>query len=73
MQTYKNPTPIPTKSLREMLTLILQENSFQFNGRNYLQTHGTAVGTKVAVTFHDISMSKAESGIIRKSEIIPLE
>ena len=36
-------SPIATKFLREMLSLILKENSFQFNGKNYLQTHGTAM------------------------------
>ena len=46
----KNP-PIPTRYLREMLSLILQENSFQFNGKDNLQTHGTAMGTKMAVAF----------------------
>lgn len=29
------------------LRLILLENSFQFNEHNYLQTHGTAVATKL--------------------------
>ena len=33
-----NPS-IPTRSLRQMLGLILNENSFQFNGDNYLQKH----------------------------------
>ena len=42
-----NP-PIQTLFLRQMLGLILNENSFQFNGDNYLQTHGTAMGTKMA-------------------------
>jgi len=32
-----------------MVSLILKENSFQFNGKDYLQTHGTAMGTKMAV------------------------
>ena len=46
-----NP-PIPTHYLREMLGLILKENSFQFNGlENYLQTHGTAMGTKKKTHF----------------------
>ena len=50
---------IPTRFLREMLGLILNENSFQFNGENYLQTHGTAMGTKVAaVSFANIFMAK---------------
>ena len=39
--------PIPTLYLRDMLRLILKENSFHFNGKNYLQTHGTAMGTKM--------------------------
>ena len=34
-----------------MLRLILKENSFQFNGKNYLEIHGTAMGTKMAVAF----------------------
>ena len=33
------PPPVPTRYLREMLNLILQENSFRFNGSDYLQTH----------------------------------
>ena len=45
-----HPSPL-THSLAGLLRLILQENSFQFKGKNYLQTHGTAMGTKVAVSF----------------------
>ena len=70
---YKNNTPIPTNSLRNMLRLILQENSFHFNGRNYLQTHGTAMGTRMAVAFANIFMSAVESKIIGKSKIKPIE
>ena len=51
-----NP-PVPTGFLSEMLSLILQENSFQFNGKDYLQTHGTAMGTKMAVAFANIFMA----------------
>ena len=35
---YRETTPIPTQSLKRILKLILQENSFEFNGKNYLQT-----------------------------------
>ena len=31
---YGENTPIPTQSLRRILKLILQENSFEFNGKN---------------------------------------
>ncbi|XP_068704894.1 uncharacterized protein [Montipora foliosa] len=68
----KNP-PIPTRFLREMLGLILNENSFQFNGENYLQTNGTAMGTKMAVSFANIFMAKIETTLIQQSETKPKE
>ena len=58
---YNRNIPIPRNSLKEMLQLILGENSFSFNGRNYLQTHGTAMGTKMAVAFANIFMSEVDS------------
>jgi len=51
-----------------MLGLILNENSFQFNGENYLKTHGTAMGTKMAVSFANIFMAKIETTLIQQSE-----
>ena len=69
---YKNNPPIPTRFIREMLQLILKENSFQFNGKHYLQTHGTAMGTKMAVAFANIFMSAIETEIIRLSSNKPL-
>ena len=41
--------------------------------KNYLQTHGTAMGTKMAVAFTNIFMSKEESEIISQSALKPLE
>ena len=61
---YGENTPIPTLSLREILRLILQENSFEFNRKHYLQTHGTAMGTKRAVAFANIFMSAVETEIL---------
>ena len=52
-----------------MLRLILKENSFQFNGKNYLQIYGTAMGTKMAVAFANIFMAKIEMNILSKSAI----
>ena len=63
-----NP-PVYTRFLSEMLSLILQENSFQFNGKDYLQTHGTAMGTKMAVASANIFMAKIEKEILRQSRI----
>ena len=58
---YNDKPPLPKRLLGKELRLILQENSCQFNKRNYLQTHGTAMGTKMAVAFANIFMGEAES------------
>ena len=50
-----------------MLTLILKENSFRFNGKDYLQIHGTAMGTKMAVAFANIFMASIETQILSES------
>ena len=70
---HNNNLPIPTKHLRELLDLILKENSFQFNGENYLQANGTAMGTKMAVAFANIFMAEFETKLIRQSRIKPIE
>ena len=59
--------PIPTKYGREIIYLILTKNSFQFCGSNYLQTHGTAMGTKVAVYFANIFTARIEKQILSQS------
>ena len=64
---HRNNPPIPTKYLRQMLTLILKENSFRFNGKDYLQIHGTAMGTKMAVAFANIFMASIETQILSES------
>ena len=69
---YEENPPIPTRYLREILSLILQENSFQFNGKDYLQTHGTAMGTKMAVAFANIFMARLEKEILRQSTTKPI-
>ena len=58
---HKNNPSIPTKYLREMLRLILKENSSQFNERHYPESLGTAMGTKTAVSFATIFIAKIET------------
>ena len=48
---YQSKTPISTQSLGDLMRLILKENSFKFNDKHYLKTHGIAMGTKMAVAF----------------------
>ena len=47
----KNNPPIHTNYIKEMLRVILKDNSFHINGENYLQIHATATGNEMAVAF----------------------
>ena len=67
-----NKPLIPVGYLREMLSLILKENSFQFNGKDYLQTHGTAMEMKMAAAFANIFLANIEKEILRQSTYKPL-
>lgn len=49
-----------------MLRLIPKENSFHFNGKLYLQTHGIAIDTKT-VSFANIFMEYIETQSLRKN------
>ena len=53
------------------LYITIQKCCFQFNGKNYLQIHGTAMGTKMAVAFANIFMAHIETQILSKSVIKP--
>ena len=58
-----------SNNLKRALKLILQESSFEFNGKNYLQTHGNAMGTKMAVAFANIFMAEVETEILNQSTL----
>ena len=45
--------------------------SFQFYGKHYLQTHGTAMGTKTAVSFASIFMAHVETTILSRTILKP--
>ncbi|XP_068742030.1 uncharacterized protein [Montipora capricornis] len=70
---HNNDPPIPTHYLREMLGVILTENSFEFNENNYLQRHGVAMGTKTAVSFANIFMAEIETNLMQQNNTKPRE
>ena len=53
-----------------MLRLILKENSLQLGGKPYLQTHGTATGTKTTGSFANIFMAYIETQINSKQNCL---
>ena len=54
------------------LTLNLKYYFLIFNGKNYLQRHRTAMGTKMAVSFANIIMAEIETEIISRSATKPI-
>ena len=41
---YQPTLFVPTQFLGDLMLLILTKNSFKFNDKHYLQTHGIAIG-----------------------------
>ena len=47
----------------EGIEIILNNNSFQFNNNNYIQTLGTAMGTKMAPTYATLTLAYLEENL----------
>ena len=62
----------PTECLVEMLTLVLKNNNFTFDGNHYLQINGTAMGTKMAPSYVNIFMGDLEERLLLSSLKQPL-
>ena len=69
---YQSKQPIPATHLGELMRLILKENSFNFNDKHFLQTHGVAMGTKMAVAFAVIFMAHIEKKLLAASPQKPI-
>ena len=68
---YEHKLTIPRSDLRELMRLTLEENSFKFNGKHFVQTHGIAMGTKIAVAFSVIVMADREKRLLADSPLKP--
>ena len=66
------PTEIPIEDTALLIDFVLKHNHFEFNDRHYLQTNGTAMGTKMAPTYANIFMSVLEGQFLQNSEYKPL-
>jgi hypothetical protein len=51
---------IPSKFISESLKIILENNSFSFGTKNYIQIQGTAMGTKMAPTYANLTLAFLE-------------
>ena len=60
-------SPPPQHIFRSILTYILKHNYFEFNSNFYLQTHGTAMGTRTAPSYANIFMADLENKLLDNS------
>ena len=51
--------------------MILGKNNFSFNGQHFLQTHGTAMGTRIAPSYANLFMGNFEQLCHRKPLLKP--
>nr|XP_006811186.1 PREDICTED: uncharacterized protein LOC102804718 [Saccoglossus kowalevskii] len=62
----------PTSTIIRFLTLILNYNNFTFNGNNYLQIFGTAMGQKMTPSYANIFMGKLETNLLSLAPSFPV-
>ena len=58
---------IVVNGIHSMTELVLRKNVFEFNSECFLQTYGTAIGTKMAPTYANIAMSIFERKLLTGS------
>ena len=61
----------PTTDVCQPIQLVLTKNSFIFNETNYLQVHGTAMGTGMAPSYANLFMGKLELEFLQTQDKIP--
>ena len=68
-------TPEITQSVIDILSLILNKNTFTFNNEHFLQIHGTAMGSPMARTYANIFMAILERKLLNEAPqgLIPIE
>ena len=64
---------IPTNLIVDLAELVLKNNNFEFNGNHYLQTLGTAIGTKMAPAYANLFMDRLERTLISEARIKPFK
>ena len=63
---------ISTESVSDLISTVLTKNHFQFNGDNYLQTMGCAMGIKMAPSYASLFMGNFEKHILSQYHQYPL-
>ena len=56
-----DPVQPEPEVIGELISLVVENNVFEFNDKHYLQTQGTAMGTKMAPAYANLFMGKIEN------------
>ena len=56
----QSTSTVHIETLCDLIRMILTMNSFEFNNTFYIQTHGTAMGTRMALSYANLSLAKFE-------------
>ena len=60
-----------TKEICSLIEFILKHNNFTFNNRNFIQTNGTAMGTRMAPSYANLFMAEFEQKLLSLSNVKP--
>jgi len=63
---------IPTEDVIVMMDTVLENNTFSFNDGHFIQTEGTAIGSRLGMNYASTYMGAWEEKLFRQSEKQPL-
>ena len=63
---------IPTEDVIVMMDTVLENNTFSFNDEHFIQTEGTAIGSRLGLNYASTYMGAWEEELFRRSEKQPL-
>ena len=63
---------IPPESLRDLLNVVLTQNYFQFADKMFHQIQGTAMGTKMALSYANLFMANLEERLLADYDVSPI-
>ena len=61
---YRPDKSLPTEHICDLIRMILTMNNFSVNNEHYLQVHGTAMGTRMALSYANLFMGRFEQHAI---------
>ena len=75
LKEYNTISPEVEQFIFNILTLILNKNSFSFNNEHFLQIHGTAMGSTMAPIYANIFTAMLERKLLNQApqDLIPIE